>query len=102
MGFGFRVGAPGLTVRISTRGVRTSVGPCAARLSLGSGNVCEAANTAFSDSPTAIYAVGVDGSAMSVVMRQQDLDTMPAQTAGLPPSDRPTLKNLTKRDRTLR
>lgn len=27
MGFGFRVGVPGMTVRVSRRGVRTSVGP---------------------------------------------------------------------------
>lgn len=63
--------------------------------------VCEAVNTAFSDNPAAGCAVGVDGSVLSVVMRQQDLDTMPTQTAGLTPSGRPTLKNLTKRDRTL-
>ncbi|WTU53994.1 TerD family protein [Streptomyces sp. NBC_00056] len=63
--------------------------------------VCEAVNTAFSDNPAAGCAVGVDGSVLSVVMRQQDLDTLPTQTAGLTPSGRPTLKNLTKRDRTL-
>ncbi|MFG2472270.1 TerD family protein [Streptomyces canus] len=63
--------------------------------------VCEAVNTAFSDNPAAGCAVGVEGSVLSVVMRQQDLDTMPTQTAGLTPSGRPTLKNLTKRDRTL-
>ncbi|MFE4967719.1 TerD family protein [Streptomyces sp. NPDC056660] len=63
--------------------------------------VCEAVNTAFSDNPAAGCAVGVDGSVLSVVMRQQDLDTMPTQTAGLTPSGRPALKNLTKRDRIL-
>lgn len=63
--------------------------------------VCEAVNSAFSDNPAAGCAVGVDGSVLSVVMRQQDLDTMPTQTAGLTPGGRPTLKNLTKRDRTL-
>ena len=63
--------------------------------------VCEAVNTAFSDNPAAGCAVGVEGSVLSVVMRQQDLDTMPTQTAGLTSSGRPTLKNLTKRDRTL-
>ncbi|WP_406416384.1 TerD family protein [Streptomyces sp. NBC_00873] len=63
--------------------------------------VCEAVNTAFSDNPAAGCAVGVDGSVLSVVMRQQDLDAMPTQTPGLTPSGRPTLKNLTKRDRTL-
>lgn len=26
MGFGFRVGVPGMSVRVSTRGVRTSIG----------------------------------------------------------------------------
>ncbi|MCG7210205.1 TerD family protein [Streptomyces arenae] len=63
--------------------------------------VCEAVNTAFSDNPAAGCAVGVDGSVLSVVMRQQDLDSMPTQTPGLTPSGRPTLKNLTKRDRLL-
>ncbi|MET7780075.1 hypothetical protein ABZT28_30705 [Streptomyces sp. NPDC005388] len=61
--------------------------------------VCEAVNTAFSDNPAAGCAVGVDGTALSVVMRQQDLDSMPTQTHGLTPSGRPSLKNLTKRDR---
>ncbi|MEV5846521.1 TerD family protein [Streptomyces sp. NPDC051985] len=63
--------------------------------------VCEAVNTAFSDNPAAGCAVGVDGSVLSVVMRQQDLDSMPTQTPGLTPGGRPTLKNLTKRDRLL-
>ncbi|MGQ4429454.1 MULTISPECIES: TerD family protein [unclassified Streptomyces] len=65
------------------------------------GTVCEAVNTAFSDNPAAGCAVGVDGSVLSVVMRQQDLDSLPTQTAGLTPGGRPTLKNLTKRDRLL-
>lgn len=65
------------------------------------GTVCEAVNTAFSDNPAAGCAVGVDGSVLSVVVRQQDLDSMPGQTPGLTPSGRPTLKNLTKRDRVL-
>ncbi|MGW2518956.1 TerD family protein [Streptomyces sp. NPDC001617] len=65
------------------------------------GIVCEAVNTAFSDNPAAGCAVGVDGSVMSVLMRQQDLDTLPTQTPGLTSSGRPTLKNLTKRDRLL-
>ncbi|MFA3877407.1 TerD family protein [Streptomyces sp. MMCC 100] len=63
--------------------------------------VCEAVNTAFSDNPAAGCAVGVDGSVLSVVVRQQDLDSMPGQTPGLTSSGRPTLKNLTKRDRVL-
>ncbi|WP_235613997.1 TerD family protein [Streptomyces olivochromogenes] len=63
--------------------------------------VCEAVNTAFSDNPAAGCAVGMDGTALSVVMRQQDLDSMPTQTHGLTSSGRPTLKNLTKRDRIL-
>ncbi|ELS54885.1 hypothetical protein [Streptomyces viridochromogenes] len=57
--------------------------------------VCEAVNTAFSDNPAAGCAVGVDGSVLSVVVRQQDLDSMPGQTPGLTPGGRPTLKNLT-------
>ncbi|MEU6261434.1 TerD family protein [Streptomyces sp. NPDC047043] len=65
------------------------------------GIVCEAVNTAFSDNPAAGCAVGVDGSVLSVLMRQQDLDTLPTQTPGLTSSGRPTLKNLTKRDRLL-
>ncbi|MGQ4517347.1 TerD family protein [Streptomyces sp. DW26H14] len=63
--------------------------------------VCEAVNTAFSDNPAAGCAVGVDGTVLSVVMRQQDLDALPTQTPGLTPSGRPTLKTLTKRDRAL-
>jgi stress response protein SCP2 len=63
--------------------------------------VCEVVNYAFSDNPAAGCAVGVDGSVLSVVMRQQDIDTLPDQTPGLTPSGRPTLKKLTKRDRTL-
>lgn len=63
--------------------------------------VCEAVNTAFSDNPAAGCAVGVDGTVMSVVMRQQDLDAMPTQTPAMTPAGRPTLKKLTKRDRVL-
>ncbi|MEV6793201.1 TerD family protein [Streptomyces sp. NPDC051320] len=72
-----------------------------ALLSNDEATVCEAVNTAFSDNPAAGCAVGVDGTVLSVVMRQQDLDTMPTQTAGLTPSGRPSLKSLTKRDRLL-
>jgi stress response protein SCP2 len=72
-----------------------------ALLSNDEATVCEAVNTAFSDNPASGCAVGVDGTVLSVVMRQQDLDTMPTQTAGLTPGGRPTLKNLTKRDRLL-
>ncbi|WP_245173452.1 TerD family protein [Streptomyces aureus] len=63
--------------------------------------VCEAVNTAFADNPAAGCAVGVEGSVLSVVMRHQDLDAMPTQTPGMTPSGRPTLKNLTKRDKIL-
>jgi stress response protein SCP2 len=65
------------------------------------GTVCEAVNTAFADNPAAGCAVGVDGTVLSVLMRQQDLDTLPTQTPGLTSGGRPTLKNLTKRDRLL-
>ncbi|MFE0520785.1 TerD family protein [Streptomyces sp. NPDC058954] len=65
------------------------------------GVVCEAVNSAFADNPAAGCAVGVDGSVMSVLMRHQDLDTLPTQTPGLTSSGRPTLKTLTKRDRLL-
>jgi stress response protein SCP2 len=65
------------------------------------GTVCEAVNFAFSDNPAAGCAVGVDGSVLSVVMRHQDIDSLPAQTPGLTSSGRPTLKTLSKRDRTL-
>lgn len=37
MGFGFRVGVPGLSVRVSTRGVRASAGPRIARVHMGAG-----------------------------------------------------------------
>ncbi|WP_371628271.1 TerD family protein [Streptomyces sp. NBC_00341] len=63
--------------------------------------VCETVNYAFSDNPAAGCAVGVDGSVMSVVMRQQDIDSLPNQTPGVTSSGRPTLKTLTKRDRVL-
>ncbi|WP_217919845.1 TerD family protein [Actinomadura sp. BRA 177] len=63
--------------------------------------VCEAVNTAFSDNPAAGSAVGLDGTVLSIVMRQPDLDDLPTQTPGLTPSGRPTLKTMTKRDRLL-
>ncbi|MFJ8111627.1 TerD family protein [Streptomyces sp. NPDC096132] len=63
--------------------------------------VCEAVNHAFCDNPAAGCAVGVDGAVLSVVMRQQDIDSLPDQMPGVTPSGRPTLKTLSKRDRTL-
>lgn len=63
--------------------------------------VCEAVNYAFSDNTAAGCAVGVDGDILSVVMRQQDIDSLPDQMPGVTPSGRPTLKTLSKRDRTL-
>ncbi|MGW9031195.1 TerD family protein [Streptomyces sp. NPDC055722] len=63
--------------------------------------VCEAVNYAFSDNPAAGCAVGVDGPVLSVVMRQQDIDSLPDQTPAITSSGRPTLKTLSKRDRTL-
>lgn len=63
--------------------------------------VCETVNAAFADNPAAGCAIGVQDGVLSVVMRQQDIDTLPDQTPGLTPSGRPTLKTLTKRDRTL-
>lgn len=62
--------------------------------------VCEAVNAAFADNPAAGCAVGLRDGVLSVVMRHQDLDTLPTQTPGLTPAGRPTLKTLTKRDRT--
>jgi hypothetical protein len=54
--------------------------------------VCEAVNTAFSDNPAAGCAVGADGSVLSVVVRQPDLDQRhvpdPAATTARPPSRR--------------
>ncbi|MET9088885.1 TerD family protein [Streptomyces sp. NPDC004237] len=63
--------------------------------------VCEAVNYAFSDNTAAGCAVGVDADVLSVVMRQQDIDSLPDQMPGVTPSGRPTLKTLSKRDRTL-
>ncbi|MGW7667515.1 TerD family protein [Streptomyces sp. NPDC054775] len=63
--------------------------------------VCEAVNYAFCDNPAAGCAVGVDGPVLSVVMRQQDIDSLPDQTPAITSSGRPTLKTLSKRDRTL-
>ncbi|MFI0351197.1 hypothetical protein [Actinomadura sp. 9N407] len=51
--------------------------------------------------PAAGCAVGVQDAVLSVVMRQQDLDTLPEQSPGLTPSGQPTLKKLTNRDRML-
>ncbi|MFF0631636.1 TerD family protein [Nocardia sp. NPDC004151] len=65
------------------------------------GTVCEAVNLAFSDNPAAGCAVGVDGSVLSVVMRQPDIDSLPDQAPGFTPSGRLMLKALTKRDRAL-
>lgn len=61
--------------------------------------VCEAVNTAFADNPAAGCAVGVSGSTLSIVMRQQDIDSLPSQTPGVTSAGRPTLKALTKKDR---
>ncbi|MEV6833821.1 TerD family protein [Streptomyces sp. NPDC051133] len=63
--------------------------------------VCEVVNYAFSDNPAAGCAVGVDGAVLSVVIRQQDIDSLPDQTPGVTSGGRPTLKTLNKRDRTL-
>jgi stress response protein SCP2 len=63
--------------------------------------VCEAVNTAFADNPAAGCAVGVQDGVLSVVMRQQDIDTLPDKTPGLTSAGRPTLKPLTKSDRVL-
>ncbi|MDX2854371.1 hypothetical protein PV342_39380 [Streptomyces sp. PA03-3a] len=63
--------------------------------------VCEVVNYAFADNPVVGCAVGVDGPVLSVVMRQQDMDSLPDQTPGVTSSGRPTLKTLSKRDRTL-
>ncbi|MFJ4895013.1 TerD family protein [Streptomyces sp. NPDC088788] len=72
-----------------------------ALLALDEDTVCEAVNAAFSDNPAAGCALGVEGSVLSVLMRHQDLDSMPTQTPGITSSGRPMLKNLTKRDRLL-
>jgi stress response protein SCP2 len=61
--------------------------------------VCEAVNAAFADNPAAGCAVGVEGSTLSIVMRQQDVDSLPGQIPGLTSAGRPTLKSLTKKDR---
>ncbi|MGW7242973.1 TerD family protein [Streptomyces sp. NPDC054804] len=63
--------------------------------------VCEAVNYAFSDNAAAGCAVGVEGAVLSVLMRQQDIDSLPAQMPGVTPGGRPTLKTLSKRDRTM-
>jgi stress response protein SCP2 len=63
--------------------------------------VCEAVNTAFSDNPAAGSAVGLDGTVLSILMRQPDLDGLPTQKPGLTSAGRPTLKTMSKRDRLL-
>ncbi|MEO3973718.1 TerD family protein [Streptomyces sp. CAU 1734] len=62
--------------------------------------VCDAVNAAFADNPAAGCAVGVEGSVMSVVMRQPDIDSLPAQAPALTPDGRPALKDLNKRELT--
>ncbi|WP_167336892.1 TerD family protein [Rhodococcoides fascians] len=61
--------------------------------------VCDAINSAFADNAAAGCALGVTGTRVSIVMRQQDIDTLPTQTPSLTSAGRPTLKTLTKRDR---
>ncbi|WP_327695707.1 hypothetical protein [Streptomyces sp. NBC_00459] len=61
--------------------------------------VCEAVGYAFSDNPAEGGAVGVDGAVLSVVMRHQDIGSLPGQAPGVTPSGRLALKTLTKRDR---
>lgn len=63
--------------------------------------VCDAVNSAFADNPAAGCAVGLEDGVLSVVLRQQDIDALPDQTPALTSAGRPTLKTLTKRDRTL-
>ncbi|GGK66974.1 TerD family protein [Nocardia camponoti] len=63
--------------------------------------VCEAVNVAFADNPAAGCAVGVTGAVLSVVIRQPDIDSLPAQMPGFTAAGRPTLKNVPKRERTL-
>ncbi|MCZ0912244.1 TerD family protein [Gordonia amicalis] len=63
--------------------------------------VVETVNTAFSDNPAAGCAVGLEGSTLSIVMRQQDIEALPDQSPGTTSSGTPTLKKLTKRDRVL-
>ncbi|MEV0091262.1 TerD family protein [Streptomyces sp. NPDC050738] len=62
--------------------------------------VCGAVNEAFADNPASGCAVGVSGSVLSVVVRQPDLDSLPTRTPALTPAGRPTVKNITRRDRT--
>ncbi|MFD9906130.1 TerD family protein [Streptomyces sp. NPDC059063] len=61
--------------------------------------VIEAVNFAYSDNRAVACAVGVEGAAASVVMRQPDADTWPAKVPGVTSTGRTTLKALTKRDR---
>ncbi|WP_229897648.1 TerD family protein [Streptomyces finlayi] len=61
--------------------------------------VCRTVNEAFSDNPAAGCAVGVSDGVLSVVVRQPDFGSWPTKTPALTPTGRPTLKNLTQRDR---
>ncbi|MEP9415789.1 TerD family protein [Gordonia sp. VNQ95] len=63
--------------------------------------VCDAVNAAFADNPAAGCAVGVDGASLSVIMRLQDLDTLPDQMPSTTAAGRPTLKAMPKRERML-
>ncbi len=62
--------------------------------------VIEAVNTAFADNPAAGCAVGVDGATLSIVMRLQDIESLPDKMPSTTAAGNPTLKALTKRDRT--
>ena len=61
--------------------------------------VLETVNAAFADNPAAGCAVGLDGTTLSIIMRQQDIDALPDQTPSVTSAGRPTLKLLNKRDR---
>ena len=62
--------------------------------------VIEAVNTAFADNPAAGCAVRVDGATLSIVMRLQDIESLPDKMPSTTAAGNPTLKALTKRDRT--
>nr|WP_296766903.1 TerD family protein [Rhodococcus sp. (in: high G+C Gram-positive bacteria)] len=61
--------------------------------------VCDAINAAFADNPAAGCALGVTGARVSLILRQQDIDSLPTKTPSFTSAGRPTLKTLNKRDR---
>jgi hypothetical protein len=95
---------PGVRVRVSSRRVRTSVGPRAARVHVGGSRTTISSgvrpvtvwSTAFADNASTAAALSVDGSALAVLMIQPAADELGDQKAALTPGGNPTITRMTK------